>query len=91
VRLHGAIAALLAGRPAIHLAYERKGWGAYQDLGLDEFVHDARTFDPAAVAAQTRALAADPAPFRARIEAAKVRLAGAWQEMVGDMASRLNV
>jgi polysaccharide pyruvyl transferase WcaK-like protein len=91
VRLHGAIAALLAGRPAIHLAYERKGWGAYQDLGLDEFVHDARTFDPGVVAAQARALAADPASFWARVEAAKRRLEGAWREMIGDIASRLNV
>jgi polysaccharide pyruvyl transferase WcaK-like protein len=36
VRLHGAIGALLAGVPAVHLAYERKGWGAYEDLGLTE-------------------------------------------------------
>ncbi len=89
VRLHGAIAALLAGRPAIHLAYERKGWGAYNDLGLDDFVHDAHAFDPAIVAAQARALAVDPSSFWERIEAARNRLAQAWQEMVNDMASRL--
>lgn len=89
VRLHGAIGALLAGRPAIHLAYERKGWGAYQDLGLDEFVHDARTFDPNLVSAQAAQLAADPSPFWTRIEAAQGRLADAWRDMVRDMASRL--
>ena len=34
VRLHGAISALLAGWPAIHLSYESKGWGAHEDLGI---------------------------------------------------------
>lgn len=33
VRLHGALEAILAGVPAIHLTYERKGHGAYADLG----------------------------------------------------------
>lgn len=89
VRLHGAIGSLLAGRPAIHLAYERKGWGAYEDLGLAEFVHDARRFDPAVVAAQARALAADPSSFWKKIEAAQPRLTHAWQDMVDDMAGRL--
>lgn len=89
VRLHGAIAALLAGRPAIHLAYERKGWGAYQDLGLDDFVHDARRFDPATVAAQARALANDPAPFLHRIAMAAPALARQWDAMVADLAERL--
>ena len=89
VRLHGAIGALLAGRPAIHLAYERKGWGAYEDLGLRDFVHDARRFDPDTVAAQVKALTADPAPFRERINAAKAALARSWDEMVGDIAERL--
>lgn len=41
-RLHGALSSLIAGFPAIHLSYERKGWGAYEDLGLDDFVLNAR-------------------------------------------------
>ncbi|MCI9872566.1 polysaccharide pyruvyl transferase family protein [Arthrobacter humicola] len=41
-RLHGALSSLIAGFPAIHLSYERKGWGAYEDLGLDQFVLNAR-------------------------------------------------
>ena len=89
VRLHGAIGALLAGRPAIHLAYERKGWGAYEDLGLAEFVHDARTFDPALVAAQVKALTADPGPFWDRVAAARLALSAAWDTMVADLASRI--
>ena len=60
VRLHGALQSILEGWPAVHLSYQRKGWGAYADLGLDEYVHDARSFDPAVVAAQTLALRHDP-------------------------------
>lgn len=67
VRLHGALQALLAGVPAIHLSYQRKGWSAYADLGLDEFVHDAERFDPELVAAQVSALRADPQAYWARV------------------------
>lgn len=41
-RLHGALSSLIAGYPAIHLSYERKGWGAYKDLGLGDYVLNAR-------------------------------------------------
>jgi polysaccharide pyruvyl transferase WcaK-like protein len=63
VRLHGAVQAILAGVPAIHLAYERKSWGAYQDLGLRQWLHSSRHFDPKQVATQLRELSADPEPF----------------------------
>jgi len=69
VRLHGALQSVLAGVPAVHLGYERKSWGAYEDLGLGEYVHDARRFDPAAVAAQVQALRADPTPFWSAVAA----------------------
>jgi polysaccharide pyruvyl transferase WcaK-like protein len=68
VRLHGALESILAGWPAIHLSYQRKGWGAYADLGLDDYVYDARSFDPRFVAAQAIALRADPTPFWSAIE-----------------------
>jgi polysaccharide pyruvyl transferase WcaK-like protein len=88
VRLHGAIASLLAGWPAIHLSYERKGWGAYQDLGLDEWVHDARAFDVEKVAAQARELARDPSPMFARIEARLPQLLGARAGLVDELRRR---
>lgn len=69
VRLHGALQALLAGWPAIHLSYERKGWGAYQDLGIERYVHDARSFDPALVAQQAKELRADPSQYWSAIQA----------------------
>jgi polysaccharide pyruvyl transferase WcaK-like protein len=49
VRLHAALMALAAGHYVVHLAYERKGFGAYGDLGIAEWVHNVNTFDPAEV------------------------------------------
>lgn len=89
VRLHGAIGALLAGRAAIHLAYERKGWGAYEDLGLSEFVHDAYTFDPQLVARQVRFLAADPSYLWDRVQKASSALSRKWDELVRDLRERI--
>ncbi|MGV3511748.1 MAG: polysaccharide pyruvyl transferase family protein [Novosphingobium sp.] len=90
VRLHGAIGALLAGVPAVHLSYERKGWGAYEDLGLDEWVHDARNFDPQLVARQARELAADPSRMWQKLEAARVTLRTSYETLVTDLASRFS-
>jgi polysaccharide pyruvyl transferase WcaK-like protein len=45
VRLHAALMALNAGHFVIHLAYERKGFGAFSDLGLSRFVHNINKFD----------------------------------------------
>ncbi len=89
VRLHGAIAALLAGRPAIHLSYERKGWGAYEDLGIADYVHDARAFDVELVADQVRALNANPALFWDRIRAAAPVLKTQYGDLVSDLRARL--
>ncbi|QRR07598.1 polysaccharide pyruvyl transferase family protein [Burkholderia sp. MS455] len=50
VRLHGALESILAGVPAFHLSYERKGFGAFADLGLDDWVVNAADFDADAVA-----------------------------------------
>jgi polysaccharide pyruvyl transferase WcaK-like protein len=41
-RLHGSLSSLIAGHPSIHLSYERKGWGAFEDLGIGDFVLSAR-------------------------------------------------
>lgn len=89
VRLHGAIASLLAGWPAIHLSYERKGWGAYQDLGLDEWVHDARRFDVDTVRAQVAELHANPRKLFARIEERLPALLSARRDLVHELATRL--
>jgi polysaccharide pyruvyl transferase WcaK-like protein len=49
VRLHGALDSLLHGVPAFHLSYERKGFGAYEDLGIPGWVANAADFDATAV------------------------------------------
>lgn len=59
VRLHAALMALAAGHYAIHLAYERKGFGAFADLGLPQYVHPVSRLDPTAVSDQFRELVAE--------------------------------
>lgn len=59
MRLHGALMALRAGHFVIHLAYERKGFGAFGDLGLEDFVHNTRSFNPEFVAHQVQTLLTD--------------------------------
>ena len=56
VRLHAALLALRAGHRVIHLSYERKGFSAFADLGLEEWVHNVNDFDPALVVDQVHAL-----------------------------------
>ncbi|KJF23460.1 MULTISPECIES: polysaccharide pyruvyl transferase family protein [unclassified Rhodococcus (in: high G+C Gram-positive bacteria)] len=59
VRLHAALMALQAGHFVIHLAYERKGFGAFEDLGLDNFVHNVNKFEPFRVVRQIDLLLTD--------------------------------
>lgn len=59
VRLHAALMALQSGHWVIHLAYERKGFGAFDDLGLSSHVHNVNSFDPVAIADQVQQLLHD--------------------------------
>jgi polysaccharide pyruvyl transferase WcaK-like protein len=61
VRLHAALMALAAGHYVVHLAYERKGFGAFGDLGLTPWVHNVNSFAPRFVEEQARALLTDAA------------------------------
>ncbi|KZF09109.1 hypothetical protein A2J03_03305 [Rhodococcus sp. EPR-157] len=56
VRLHAALMAIRAGHFVIHLAYERKGFGAFHDLGLGVYVHNVNKFEPARVLRQVHRL-----------------------------------
>ena len=49
MRLHGALASISRGIPAIHIATERKGYGVYQDLGLKDFLFNRREVNPESV------------------------------------------
>ncbi|WP_269501783.1 polysaccharide pyruvyl transferase family protein [Burkholderia sp. IMCC1007] len=62
VRLHGALESILHGVPAFHISYERKGFGAYSDLRLDNWVVNGADFDPARVV-DTLFAAGAPAAF----------------------------
>jgi polysaccharide pyruvyl transferase WcaK-like protein len=67
VRLHGALMALRAGVPAVHLAYDRKGPAAFADLGLSDWCFDVRTLDRSALASAVAGLVADPGSYWDRL------------------------
>ncbi len=87
VRLHGALQSILAGIPAVHLSYERKGWGAYEDLGIAQYVHNARSFDPALVANQVRDLTVDASAYWEAIFDRRPALARARDEILATLRS----
>lgn len=58
-RLHAALMAINAGHYAIHLSYERKGYAAFSDMNLSNYVYNARSFNPVDVANQVYALLSD--------------------------------
>ncbi|WP_434111785.1 polysaccharide pyruvyl transferase family protein [Paraburkholderia caffeinilytica] len=80
VRLHGSLESVLSGVPSYHLSYERKGFGAYSDLGLDGWVANAADFDAEKVAAAIlapgaiRNFWADTSSGFERIRAARERI-----------------
>ena len=90
VRLHGALMALAAGHYPIHLSYERKGFGAFGDLGLDDHVHNVYSMPIDRIVAQAEALAHDPAArarFDARVASALPRLAQRRSEVVAALST----
>ncbi|WP_439530944.1 polysaccharide pyruvyl transferase family protein [Pannonibacter sp.] len=85
VRLHGALESILQGVPTVHLSYERKGFGAYQDLGISEFVHNVYDFDVETVVRQISQLRADPDSFWRKIQNNK----GILEEKYSEFISRI--
>jgi polysaccharide pyruvyl transferase WcaK-like protein len=67
VRLHGALMAVRAGVPAVHLAYDRKGPAAFGDLGLGEWCFDVRSLDRSQVRTAIHQLADDATPYWERL------------------------
>lgn len=91
VRLHAALMAMRAGHWVVHLAYERKGFGAFQDLGLSEYVHNVNAFDAAAVRAQVATLLADPearASYDERVTRALATFAQRRATIVDELRAR---
>jgi polysaccharide pyruvyl transferase WcaK-like protein len=94
VRLHAALMALNAGHWVIHLAYERKGFGAFQDLGLERYVHNVNDFDPGEVAEQVRLLTEDPGArqgYARSVAAARLRAAREREQLVEEIRQTAEV
>ncbi|GAA4672922.1 hypothetical protein GCM10023226_07340 [Nocardioides nanhaiensis] len=89
VRLHGSLQSLLAGVPSIHLSYERKGFSAYDDLGLSNWVHNAYSFDPELVAEQAHSLREDSSGYWNSIVIAQAKIENARQQLLLDLAAFL--
>lgn len=90
-RLHGALSSLIAGYPAVHLSYERKGWGAYEDLGLDDFVLNAREATLDQVLNLVQRIEGDPEAFWSRVEQRRDRISkryGELRETISRVTSR---
>ncbi|AZC12367.1 polysaccharide pyruvyl transferase family protein [Microbacterium sp. ABRD28] len=88
VRLHGAIQSIRNGVPAIHLSYERKGWGAFEDLGIADYVYNAFDFDAARVIEQAKHLAADPTSYWNAIARARPNIENARTRLIEDICGR---
>jgi polysaccharide pyruvyl transferase WcaK-like protein len=69
VRLHGALMALAAGVPAVHLAYDRKGPATFADLGLQDWCLDVRSLDRTSLRAVVDDLVADASAYWDRFAA----------------------
>jgi len=88
VRLHAALMALAAGHYVVHLAYERKGFGAFEDLGLSEWVHPVNGFDVDNVNDQVRALT-EGAEMRARYDVAIGQAAASIEAARADIVRQM--
>lgn len=89
VRLHGSLDAVIHGWSSVHLSYERKGAGAYGDLGLERYLFESRSFDPRHVAETTEELVSHPDAFWDQVAAAQPRLRGAREEILGEIRAAL--
>lgn len=94
VRLHAALMALRAGHYVVHLAYERKGFGAFDDLGLKEYVHNVNDFSVETVLEQTDALLTDNVTrekYRQRLVASLDRRVDARDECIATLRTAAGI
>ncbi|SMH34740.1 Polysaccharide pyruvyl transferase family protein WcaK [Rathayibacter oskolensis] len=82
VRLHGSIQTIRSGVPSIHLSYERKGFGAYDDLGISKYVHNVFDFEPDLILSQVAELTEDPSEYWSSVGKAVGSLAEARADLV---------
>lgn len=88
MRLHAALMALRAGHYVIHLSYERKGFGAFSDLGLSDYVFNVHNFDPDEVSRLAKDLKGKE-ELRAKYDASIARASDAAWSSRADIVSSL--
>jgi polysaccharide pyruvyl transferase WcaK-like protein len=82
VRLHGAILAMLAGKPAMTIAYEPKVHGVMDAVGLSEHVLPVEGFDGRRCAEVVLGWLRDPDEIHRRIDARMEQIrARAWRNV----------
>jgi polysaccharide pyruvyl transferase WcaK-like protein len=81
VRLHGALMAVRAGVPAIHISYDRKGPAAFGDLGLTDWCVDVRDVGGADLRGVVEGLVDDAAAYWDRLDAHVSRLRRASEDL----------
>lgn len=86
-RLHGALSSLIAGFPAVHLSYERKGWGAYEDLGLGDYVLNARDATLPQINDLMDRIRACPEDFWATIETNRLKIQKMHNSLISTVRS----
>jgi polysaccharide pyruvyl transferase WcaK-like protein len=94
VRLHAALMALRAGHYVIHLAYERKGFGAFDDMGLRQYVHNCNKFEPMRVVRQVRGLLEDErvrADYAAQVQLAFTHGRNSRQQLIEEIRTLVGV
>ncbi|MFJ6158855.1 polysaccharide pyruvyl transferase family protein [Pseudarthrobacter sp. NPDC092184] len=93
VRLHAALMALSAGHYVVHLAYERKGFGAFEDLGLSDYVFNVHKFSVEQVEERVRELVLSPskrAEYDSRIAEAMERIQVSRGRVLASFSSAAN-
>jgi polysaccharide pyruvyl transferase WcaK-like protein len=88
VRLHAALMAINAGHWVVHLAYERKGFGAFDDLGLQEYVFNVNSFDVEQVKALVSDLLTNPdrrEDYDRRLRLSRSRALAARRQLVSEI------
>ncbi|MDV6273485.1 polysaccharide pyruvyl transferase family protein [Rhodococcus erythropolis] len=85
-RLHGSLSALLAGKPSVHLGYERKSWGAFHDLGLEQYVLDARRTSATRILDAVESIRDDPASYWNLIDSRIEAVASQRESLLASLA-----
>lgn len=80
-RLHGALACIHDGVPAVHVAYERKSYGAFADMGLEAYLVPPTAAGLRRAEALCSELVADASEYWLRLERRLPSLSSAAEQL----------